>query len=151
MDDGNAMAMPLELRKAETDAKLKASVEKFGRVFRSKGFVWIAGRDDVCGEWGHAGAVLQLGCGGPWMGLLPSEMWPEEGSDERDMLERDFVNPILMDRRQELVFIGQGMDPAHTRRALDACLLSEDETRAGLEYWRTLPDPFPDWGLEEAS
>ena len=55
------------------------------------------------------------------------------------------------DMRQELVFIGQGMDPAHTRRALDACLLSEDETRAGLEYWRTLPDPFPDWGLEEAS
>ena len=74
VDDGNAMAMPLELRKAETDAKLKASVEKFGRVFRSKGFVWIAGRDDVCGEWGHAGAVLQLGCGGPWMGLLQRDV-----------------------------------------------------------------------------
>ena len=81
---GNAMAMPLEHRKAETDAKLAAARDLYGVVYRSKGFVWIAGRDDMCGEWGHAGAVLQLGCGGPWMGLLPAEMWPEDGSDERD-------------------------------------------------------------------
>ena len=113
--------------KGGDDAKLKASVEKFGRVFRSKGFVWIAGRDDVCGEWGHAGAVLQLGCGGPWMGLLPSEMWPEEGSDERDMLERDFVNPILMDRRQELVFIGVRMNRSAIVAALDRCLVTRVE------------------------
>ena len=162
VDDGNAMAMPLELRKAETDAKLKASVEKFGRVFRSKGFVWIAGRDDVCGEWGHAGAVLQLGCGGPWMGLLPSEMWPEEGSDERDMLERDFVNPILMDRRQELVFIGVRMNRSAIVAALDRCLvtrveasrvranpnasLRQDEWKLGLDgIVSDEEDPFPKW------
>ena len=47
--------------------------------------------------------------------------------------------------RQELVFIGQGMDPAHTRRALDACLLSEDELLRGKEYWTSLQDPFPVW------
>ena len=96
---GNAMAMPLEHRKAETNAKLATARDLYGVVYRSKGFVWIAGRDDMCGEWGHAGAVLQLGCGGPWMGLLPAEMWPEDGSDERDALERDFGKFIFISVR----------------------------------------------------
>ena len=96
---GNAMAMPLEHRKAETNAKLATARDLYGVVYRSKGFVWIAGRDDMCGEWGHAGAVLQLGCGGPWMGLLPAEMWPEDGSDERDALERDFGTFIFISVR----------------------------------------------------
>ena len=96
---GNAMAMPLEHRKAETNAKLATARDLYGVVYRSKGFVWIAGRDEMCGEWGHAGAVLQLGCGGPWMGLLPAEMWPEDGSDERDALERDFGKFIFISVR----------------------------------------------------
>ena len=163
LEPENAMAMPLEVRKAETDAKLKASIAKFGRVFRSKGFVWIAGRDDTCGEWGHAGAVLQLTCGGPWMGLLPEEMWPEDGSDERDLLERDFVNPILMDRRQELVFIGVHMNRSAIVAALDRCLvtrveasrvranpngasLRQDEWKLGLDgFVSDEEDPFPKW------
>ncbi|ACO68291.1 predicted protein, partial [Micromonas commoda] len=115
-------------------------------VFRSKGFVWIAGRDDTCGEWGHAGAVLQLTCGGPWMGLLPEEMWPEDGSDERDLLERDFVNPILMDRRQELVFIGVHMNRSAIVAALDRCLVTRDEWKLGLDgFVSDEEDPFPKW------
>ena len=81
--------------------------------------------------------------------VVPEHNWPDD-AETRAFIREKWHEPFG-DMRQELVFIGQGMDPAHTRRALDACLLSEDETRAGLEYWRTLPDPFPDWGLEEAS
>ena len=47
--------------------------------------------------------------------------------------------------RQELVFIGQGLDKATVTRALDDCLLSEEEVLKGKAYWSTLSDPFPEW------
>ena len=47
--------------------------------------------------------------------------------------------------RQELVFIGQGLDVADITAQLDACLLTNDELLAGKELWQQLPDPFPAW------
>lgn len=32
------------------------------QVLRSKGFVWLAGRDDVGGDWSQAGSVLRIRC-----------------------------------------------------------------------------------------
>jgi G3E family GTPase len=49
------------------------------------------------------------------------------------------------DRRQEIVFIGIGMDEAALRQRLDACLLTTDEMRGGPDAWSRLPDPFPRW------
>ena len=47
--------------------------------------------------------------------------------------------------RQELVFIGQNLDQARMREALDDCLLSEAALLEGREAWKQLPDPFPVW------
>jgi hypothetical protein len=47
--------------------------------------------------------------------------------------------------RQELVFIGQGLNQNDMIEALDACLLNEEEVLRGKAYWATLPDPFPAW------
>lgn len=47
--------------------------------------------------------------------------------------------------RQELVFIGQDLDQQGMIKALDACLLSQDEVLLGKEYWTALQDPFPTW------
>ena len=171
----NAMDLPLEARAAETAAKLDVARRKFGHVFRSKGFVWLAGRDDACGEYGHVGAVARFGCGGPWGGSLPKQMWPEEGSEAREMFERDFSGPVLLDRRQELVFIGRHMNKAAIVRALERCLVTRAEASraracaesAGslrAEEWKLSltrivapeEDPFPPWptlaemGLEDA-
>ena len=45
--------------------------------------------------------------------------------------------------RQELVFIGQGLDQEKMTQKLDQCLLTEEEVLKGREYWATLEDPFP--------
>ena len=50
--------------------------------------------------------------------------------------------------RQELVFIGQNLDQSRMTKALDECLLNEEELLRGRVYWETLSDPFPQW--EEA-
>ena len=166
MDDNgpeNAMDLSLDQRQTEVHAKLEVSKQKYGTVFRSKGFVWIAGRDDVCGEWGHAGAVMQLGCGGPWMGLVPPDMWPEEGSKQRDTMERDFSGPVLLDRRQELVFIGKHMNKTAITQGLDKCLVTRLEaSQARVDNQSPRPeewklglgnivshelDPFPQWPM----
>ena len=47
--------------------------------------------------------------------------------------------------RQELVFIGQGLDKEKMIQALDNCLLSEEEVLRGRIFWETLEDPFPAW------
>ena len=47
--------------------------------------------------------------------------------------------------RQELVFIGQGLDQEKMIQNLNECLLSEEEVLKGKAYWSTLDDPFPIW------
>lgn len=47
------------------------------QIFRSKGFAWIARRDDMMAEWSSAGNILRLTCGGPWFAVLPPEAWPD--------------------------------------------------------------------------
>lgn len=69
--------------------------------------------------------------------------WPDDPVDREAIMEK-WQGPFG-DMRQELVFIGQVLDEARIRQALDACLLSEEEMLAGQELWRTFPDPFPAW------
>ena len=49
------------------------------------------------------------------------------------------------DMRQELVFIGQEIDSRSMLKALNECLLSDDDVLKGEDYWKTLNDPFPVW------
>ena len=50
------------------------------------------------------------------------------------------------DMRQELVFIGQGLDQKRITKLLDDCLLSDSDLLLGKDYWAQFPDPFPEWG-----
>jgi len=47
------------------------------QVLRAKGFFWLAGRDDLGGEWSQAGSILRLTSGAPWFVALPKEAWPD--------------------------------------------------------------------------
>ena len=75
---------------------------------------------------------------------VPKEGWPDD-QEYLDSIAKQWVEPFG-DMRQELVFIGQGLDQARMTRALDNCLLSEEEVLKGKAYWATLADPFPVWG-----
>lgn len=103
----------------------KKSHAAFGPVLRSKGFFWLATRGMQFGEWSQAGGILTISCGGVWFSELPREMWPEDG-DVIQSIERDFVGE-WGDRRQEIVFIGEGIDCDKISKALDECLLSDKE------------------------
>ncbi|MEQ8661900.1 MAG: GTP-binding protein, partial [Gammaproteobacteria bacterium] len=119
----------------------------YGNLIRSKGYFWLASRFDQAGSWSQAGGIMRHGFGGLFWSALSIDDWPED-REHRALIEAKCVAPFG-DRRQEIVFIGQDLHEADARRALDACLLDDDELAAGAEAWRELPDPFPRW-IEES-
>lgn len=121
--------------------------EGYGKLLRSKGYFWLASRPQYAGSWSQAGGIARYGFAGMFWAAVPRSNWP---TDEEYLasIEKSWVEPFG-DMRQELVFIGQGLDQEKIIAALDACLLSEDEVLRGKEYWQTLNDPFPMWGQAE--
>ncbi|KAJ5948308.1 hypothetical protein N7466_001323 [Penicillium verhagenii] len=99
----------------------------FGPILRSKGFFWLPTRPYQFGEWSQAGGMLTIGCGGPWFAEVPDEAWPED-KDVRESIENDFRGQ-WGDRRQEIVFIGEGVDEAQISSILDECLFDDKDMK----------------------
>ena len=117
--------------------------EKFGKLIRSKGYFWLASRPEFAGQWSQAGGIAHYGFAGMFWKAIPKENWP---TDEASLafIEEHWKEPFG-DMRQELVFIGQGLDQNAMTNALDECLLTDDELIRGKQYWKALNDPFPAW------
>ena len=115
----------------------------YGTLLRSKGYFWLASRPQFVGQWSQAGGIARYGFAGMFWKAVPKKEWP---TDEESLtsIEEKWVEPFG-DMRQELVFIGQGLEQNNIIQALDKCLLSEEEILRGNEYWMTLKDPFPAW------
>ena len=111
-------------------------------LVRAKGFFWLATRPDWVGELSLAGAVCRTHGAGQWWAAIPEARWPQEASWQAMMAP--YWMDGLGDRRQELVWIGVGLDEAAMREALDACLVPPAEP-ATLATTYVLPDPFPVW------
>ncbi|KAK4868403.1 hypothetical protein LT330_007125 [Penicillium expansum] len=107
--------------------KNKRTNPAFGPVLRSKGFFWLTTRPWQFGEWSQAGGMMTLGCGGPWFAEVPDEDWPED-KDVRESIQNDFQG-AWGDRRQELVFIGEGIDTVKISALLDECLLDDKDMK----------------------
>jgi len=116
-------------------------------VIRAKGFFWLASRMHWVGELAIAGALLRHQAAGRWWANVPKDRWPQ---DEvwRKMLDEIWREPFG-DRRQEMVFIGAGMDKSAIRQQLDACLLTDAEMQQEWKSWEKLTDPFPEWNMEQ--
>lgn len=125
-------------------ARFKALIESdLPGVIRAKGFFWLASRMHWAGGWQLAGSVGKHQAAGYWWSAMHPKQWPED-AESRAYIKSNWEEPFG-DRRQELVFIGVGMDEAALRGALNACLLTAAEMRAGVKSWTRLPDPFPNW------
>ncbi|MGQ7244299.1 zinc metallochaperone GTPase ZigA [Salinicola sp. V024] len=116
-----------------------------GKLLRSKGFFWLASRPQFAGQWSQAGGIAHHGFAGLFWRAVPESRWPQDPEYRASILEK--WQESFGDMRQELVFIGQGLDAAEIRRRLEACLLSDEELARGKDYWVTLSDPFPEWDM----
>ncbi|HBV63368.1 MAG TPA: hypothetical protein DEF45_10145 [Rhodopirellula sp.] len=115
-------------------------------VLRSKGFFWLASRLDKIGVWSQAGRVARLDFGGFWWAAVPRSHWPQVDSIRAEIDKR--WNEEVGDCRQELVFIGIGMDELELYDSLQACLLTDEEMAEGIETWLEFDDPFPEWNVQ---
>jgi G3E family GTPase len=115
-------------------------------VIRAKGHFWIATRPEWVAEFSLAGALSSIKPMGTWWASVPKERWPEHDSIP-SYITAHWQEP-WGDRRQEIVFIGAGIDWAKIRGQLDAALVSEDIAKS-LETLPDFPDPFPLWRRAE--
>lgn len=104
--------------------KLKALLaEPIPGLLRAKGFYWVAQRPDDMGFLSLAGGIVRQGVAGTWAAALL----------ERGLIKKhEIPEPVLRlwvepdgDRRQELVFIGVGLEDKILRTKLDTCMSSE--------------------------
>ena len=115
-----------------------------GKLIRSKGYFWLATRPQFAGTWNQAGGIAHHGFAGMFWKAIPENRWPQE-KESLAYIKEKWVEPFG-DMRQELVFIGQGLDQEKITKLLDDCLLSESDLLLGKNHWAEFPDPFPDWG-----
>ena len=122
------------------------NTERFGKLIRSKGYFWLATRPEFAWEWSQAGGIARYGFAGMFWHAVPRDSWPED-EESLENIFKSWEEPFG-DMRQELVFIGQGLDQKAMTDTLDQCLLTQEELLRGKEYWLTLNDPFPAWRQE---
>jgi G3E family GTPase len=117
-------------------------------VIRAKGHFWLANRPDWVAEFSLAGALSSVKPLGTWWAAVPKARWPDQGGAE-DYIRANWAEPFG-DRRQELVFIGSGMDPRAITAALDACLVGPADVWAP-DGFGPMADPFPVWQRQQAA
>ena len=116
-------------------------------VIRAKGHFWLASRPNWVAEFSLAGAVSSVTPLGGWWASVPRERWPTH-PDALAEVARHWQEP-WGDRRQEIVFIGAGLDQAALTASLDAALV--DAAGYNPQLWADLPDPFPTWRRQQAA
>lgn len=118
-------------------------------LIRAKGFFWLATRPDWVGEMSFAGSICRTEGLGVWWAAVPVERWPDDAEWRRELGSKWAA--VWGDRRQELVFIGAGLDEEAMRSALDDCLVGpERPLHFEADDYRLLDDPFPPWRREAA-
>mmetsp|Transcript_20897 Transcript_20897/g.60835 ORF Transcript_20897/g.60835 Transcript_20897/m.60835 type:complete len:403 (-) Transcript_20897:133-1341(-) len=136
---------------------MEGTVEKspFVGVLRSKGFCWMAPskwngsgedawRHDTAMYWSHAGKHFGITTAGKWWGSISKEQMKMFFTSNMNEYERifkeDWASEEWGDRRQEIVFIGTGLDEEEIRNALNECLVTEEEMDFYQQQVRTLND-----------
>ena len=115
-------------------------------VIRAKGHFWIATRPEWVAEFSLAGALSSIRPLGTWWASVPENRWPQDDVG-KNYMKQHWQEP-WGDRRQEIVFIGAGINWADIKMLLDNALVAEDQALTP----HSLPkfsDPFPNWNRVE--
>ena len=115
-------------------------------VIRAKGHFWISTRPKWVAEFSLAGALSSIKPMGTWWASVPKNRWPEDKS-VKTYITANWQEP-WGDRRQEIVFIGSGIDWENIKARLDGALVSE-ELAQSLDALPNFSDPFPLWRVSE--
>ncbi len=118
-------------------------------LLRSKGYFWLASRNDITGLWSQAGGSAEYRPVGYWWAAIPKTSWPDDDDVWRSIM-KDWQEPHG-DRRQMLVYIGQDLPKEEMLAALRRCLLDDRELAMGAEKWTVFRDPFPTWTTGQES
>lgn len=113
-----------------------------GKLIRSKGYFWLASRPYQAMQWNQAGGIARYGLAGYFWKAIPQKDWPSD-QESIEFIQEKWEEPFG-DMRQELVFIGQGIDRNEITKMLDQCLLNTEELTAGVSFWSQMSDPFDD-------
>ncbi|UKZ87378.1 uncharacterized protein TrAFT101_003185 [Trichoderma asperellum] len=163
--DSNSMELDMVMPSNEAILANKRAHPTLARLFRSKGEYFLATRPHRAGEWSQAGAMLTLTGGRAWFCTLPAEEYTTGSEDVDALVKHDIAKGGEWgDRRQEIVFIGEGLDHDGLEQMLDACLLTDDEYESwkgvmrkdGIEeeerremLEELFEDGFPDWAGDD--
>lgn len=90
-------------------------------VIRAKGMCWFHDEPDICYVFEQAGRQVNLRDAGQWYATMPPEELHALLENNPLLRERDW-DEEYGDRMQKIVFIGQHMDQAAIKAALDNCL-----------------------------
>ena len=115
-------------------------------VIRAKGHFWISTRPDWVAEFSLAGALSSIKPLGTWWASVPEDRRPTHESAQAYM-KAHWQDP-WGDRRQEIVFIGAGIDWPALKASLDNCLVPA-VAAVGPNNLPDYPDPFPIWRRAE--
>jgi G3E family GTPase len=117
------------------------------QVLRSKGFMWFASRNDMGIMWSQAGTSCRIDPAGRWWAATDPSTWPVAESEHEKI--RAKWDPQFGDRRQEFVVIGQKLNRDEMVKALNHCLLTDQEM--SLLNGGQFEDPFPPFPVVDES
>lgn len=97
-------------------------------IIRSKGLFWLSSRPNQAISWGQAGGSFQAESAGVWWSSMPFSYRFQHPAfiNNQAIIEADW-DPILGDRKNEIVFIGQDLDKNQILKDLEFCFCTDEE------------------------
>lgn len=118
---------------------------RLGRgIHRSKGFLWMASRDEQVLLWNQTAGSIDLELLAYWKAAVVKDPLGKLLPEEIQLLQEELskADPLFGDRLNELTIIGTAKDRETFMRELQACFCTPEEIR----HWQkggTFDDPWP--------
>ncbi|URM39751.1 GTP-binding protein [Acinetobacter sp. AS23] len=104
-----------------------------GALLRCKGYIWFANRYQDIAMLVQTGNQFAWEYVGKWWNFIHQADWPQDVYRRNSIFEK--WDEHTGDCRQEIVFIGQGVNWEQLQQQLNDCLLTMDEIKDGPDVW----------------